>query len=155
MNPSASPLATGSPRGILAIGIFLLFGAVMASLAGTTLVWRGTALDRMWILNPRAYMELAPFGKAVGIPFLLLGFTLAVAGIGWFKYRLLGWRLAVAIIAAQVLGALVNFFMGRAVEGGIGVAIAGALLLYLLRADVQAAFKGSGPQIKHSGSRTG
>jgi hypothetical protein len=131
MNPSAGPPATGSPRGMTAIGIFLLFGAVIASLAGMTLVWRGTALDRMWTVNPRAYKELAPFGKAVGIPFLLLGFTLAVAGMGWFKRRLWGWRLAVGIIASQVLGDLVNMFLGRAVEGGIGVTIAGALLLYL------------------------
>jgi len=123
-----------------AIGIFLFFGALMASLAGATLVWRGTALDRMWALNPRAFRELAPHGNVVGIPFLLLGVTLAVAGIGWFKCRLWGWRLAVAVIATQVLGDLVNAFSGHFVEGGLGVAIAGALLLYLLSANVKAVF---------------
>jgi hypothetical protein len=76
----------------------------MASLAGATLVWRGTALYQMWTLNPRAFRELTPYGKVVGIPFLLLGVTLAVAGVGWFKYRLWGWRLAVGVIATQVLG---------------------------------------------------
>lgn len=134
------PSATRSPRGIAAIGLFLLFGALMASLAGVTLVWRGTPLDRMWTLNPRAFGELAPYGKTVGIPFLLLGVTLAVAGVGWFKGRLWGWRLAVAVIATQVLGDLVNVFRGRVVEGGLGVAIAGALLFYLLSANVKAAF---------------
>jgi hypothetical protein len=79
MNSSAGPRTGGSPRGKTAIGIFLLFGAVMASLAGATLLWRGTALDRMWTLNPRAYKELAPLGKLVGIPFLMLGVLLAVA----------------------------------------------------------------------------
>src|SRR6266705_7150738 len=99
--------ATGrlrSPRGMTGIGTFLLFGAVTASLAGATLLWRGTALDRMWTLNPRAYKELAPLGKVVGIPFLMLGVLLAVACMGWFKRRVWGWRLAVAIIAIQVLG---------------------------------------------------
>jgi hypothetical protein len=38
-----------------AIGVFLFFGAVMASLAGTTLIWRGTFLDHMWVLNALAY----------------------------------------------------------------------------------------------------
>ncbi len=123
-----------------AMGIFLLFGAIMASLAGTTLVWRGTLLDRMWMLNPRAFKELAPHGKAVGIPFLVLGVALAVACVGWFKYRIWGWWLAVALIATQVLANLVNVFAGHLVEGGVGVAIAGVLLLYLLSADVQAAF---------------
>jgi hypothetical protein len=123
-----------------AVGVFLLFGALMASLAGATLLWRGTRLDRMWSLNPRAFKELARHGRAVGIPFLLLGVALAIASVGWFKSRLWGWRLAVAIIAAQVLGDLVNAFSEHAVEGGLGLAIAGALLLYLLSADVKAAF---------------
>ena len=142
MDFSARPPATKSPRGMTAIGIFLLFGALMASLAGATLVWRGTALDRMWALNLRAFRELTHHGRAVGIPFLLLGVALAVAGIGWFKCRLWGWRLAVAVIATQVLGDLVNTFSGHVFEGGLGIAIAGALLLYLLSADVKAVFAG-------------
>jgi hypothetical protein len=132
-----------------AIGVFLLFGAIMSSLAGTTLVWQGTALDRMWILNPGAHKELAPLGKAIGIPFLLLAVTLAVAGMDWFKRRLWGWRLAVAIIATQVLGDLVNAFMGDLVRGGLGFMIAGALLVYLLRPKVRGAFaSGNAPSIR-------
>ena len=137
-------MAKESPRGLSVIGVFLLFGALMACLAGTTLVWAGTALDRAWVLNPGAYKELAPFGKAVGILFLLLGAALAAASIGWFKRRLWGWRLAVAIIAIQVLGDLVNVFLGRVLEGGIGVTIAGALLFYLLRAKVRSVLEGDG-----------
>jgi hypothetical protein len=96
-------LQTKSPKGIIAVGIFLFFAAMMASLAGTTLVWRDSILDRVWAINAPAYARLAPLGKTVGIPFLLLGATLAVAGAGWFKRRLWGWRLAVAIIATQTL----------------------------------------------------
>jgi hypothetical protein len=140
MNSSAGPRTAGSPRGKTAIGIFLLFGAVMASLAGATLLWRGTAFDRMWTLNPRAHEELAPLGKVVGIPFLVLGVLLAVACLGWFKRRVWGWRLAVAIIAIQVLGDLVNAIRGDVVRGGVGFVIAGGLLVYLLRPEVRAAF---------------
>ena len=57
-----------SHTGITAMGIFLFFGAAMASLAGVTLIWRGTILDRMWAINAPAYRQLAPFGKTVGIP---------------------------------------------------------------------------------------
>lgn len=123
-----------------AIGVFLLFGAVMASLAGTTLTWPGTYLDRMWTLNQRAYDQLAPLGRVVGIPFLLLAVVLAFAGVGWLKFRVWGWRLAVAIIAIQVSGDLVNAFMGDVVRGGIGLVIAGAILVYLLRPAVRAVF---------------
>ncbi len=112
----------------------------MASLAGTTLVWQGSALDRIWSLNPHTHEELAPFGRAVGIPFLLLAATLAVASVGWFKRRRWGWSLAVVIIATQVLGDLVNIFRGDLLRGGIGFLIAGALLLYLLRPRLRSAF---------------
>ena len=44
----------------------------MASLAGLTLAFPGTAMDRIWILNSRAYQQLAPLGKEVGIPVPLL-----------------------------------------------------------------------------------
>jgi hypothetical protein len=140
MNSSVGPRKAGSPHGKTAIGIFLLFGAVMASLAGATLLWRGTAFDHIWTLNPRAYKELAPLGKVVGIPFLMLGVLLAVACMGWFKRRVWGWRLAVAIIAIQVSGDLVNAFRGDVVRGGVGFVIAGGLLVYLLRSEVRAAF---------------
>ena len=133
----------------MAVGIFLFFGAIMASFAGTTLVWPGTTLDRLWTFNPRAYKEVAPHGKAVGIPFLLLGVTLAVAGMGWCKRCLWGWRLAVGIIAVQVLGDLVNAFMGDLVGGSVGFIIAGALLVYLLRPEVKAAFaSGNAPSVR-------
>jgi len=36
----------------------------MSSLAGTTLLWWATVLDRMWVLNPTAYQQLEPFGTA-------------------------------------------------------------------------------------------
>jgi hypothetical protein len=124
----------------IAIGIFLFFGAIMASLATTTLLWRGTALDRLWALNPIAYKQLAPLGRTVGILFLLLSAALTTAGIGWFRRRLWGWRLAVVIIAIQVLGDLVNCVRGDWLRGGTGVIIAGALLLFLLRPRIRATF---------------
>jgi hypothetical protein len=131
------------PCGITAVGVFLFFGAIMASLAGTTLTWPGTSLDRMWALNPTAHKQLATFAKPAGIFFLLLAAVLASAGTGWFKQRLWGWRLAVAVIATQVLGDLVNFFRGDYWRGGVGFSIATALLFYLLRPAVRAVFNGA------------
>jgi hypothetical protein len=129
-----------SPRTMTAIGVFLFFGALMASLAGTTLIWQGTFFAKIWVLNASAYRQLAPFGKTVGVPFLVLSAALAAAGVGWFGRRLWGWRLAVVIIAAQALGDLVSIFMGHFVRGATGVTIAGALLFYVLRPEVRTAF---------------
>jgi hypothetical protein len=118
----------------------LFFGAIMAGLAATTLLWRTTNLTRIWVLNPKAYKQLAPLGSTVGIFFLLLGAALATAGIGWFRRRLWGWRLAVVIIAIQVLGDLINCVRGDLLRGGTGLFIAGALLLFLLQPKVRVMF---------------
>jgi hypothetical protein len=77
----------------------LVLWRCLASLAGTTLIWQGTLLDNMWVLNASAYRQLAPFGKTVGVPFLVLSAVLVATGVGWFGRHLWGWRLAVAIIA--------------------------------------------------------
>jgi hypothetical protein len=141
---------TNHRRGITAFGIFLLLGALAASLAGMTLIWRGSALDHIWALNPRGYCQLVPFGKTAGLLFLFLGATLAAAGIGWFKRYGWSWRLALAIMTIHVVGDIVNIALGHAVEGAIGVAAGGALLFYLLRGSVRAVFKRCGPETSSS-----
>jgi hypothetical protein len=112
----------------------------MSGLAGMTLVWRGTTLDRMWALNPTAYRKLAPLGGAVGPLVLLLSATMAFASVGWFRRRFWGWGLTVGIISTQVAGDSINLIRGDFVRGCTGLAIAGALLLYLLRPKVRTTF---------------
>ena len=128
-------------HGLTAFGVFLFWGAAMATLASVTLVWRGTMLDHIWSLNPRAYNQLGPLGYKAGILLLVVAGALAVAGIGWFNRRHWAWSLAVAIIGTQIAGDFVNLYLGSVIEGAIGVAAAGALLFYLLRPPVRAAFR--------------
>ncbi len=130
----------GKPPGFAAIGVFLFFGATMASLAATTLLLPGTFLDRTWTLNPTAYKRLSPLGSKGGVLFLLLAVILVASGIGWFRRRHWGWTLAVVIIGIQVVGDIINLIRGDWLRGGTGVIIAGALLLYLLTPRVRAAF---------------
>src|SRR5262249_27006641 len=122
------------------------WGASMAFLAGITLVWRGTILDRIWALNPRAYKELAPFGKTVGILLLLIAAILVADSIGWFKRYVWGWRIGAAIIEMRMLGDSGNVFLGRIVEGVMGLVIAGALFFYIVRRGTRAVFRHHGSQ---------
>ncbi len=112
----------------------------MAFVAGTTLVWPGTFLDRLWMLNTRAYTQLAPLGYPVGIAFLLLGTILALAGVGWFLRHFWGWFLAVIVVATQVVGNLVNAVRGDLLRGSVGLMLASALLYFLLRPQVRGVF---------------
>jgi hypothetical protein len=133
--------AAGSKTpGFTTVGIFFFFGAVTASFAAITLLWQGTALDRLWEMNPSAHRELAPLGNKVGVLFLLLAASLTMTGIGWFRRRRWGWRLAIIIIATQVLGDIVNCVRGDLLRGGIGLIIAGALFLFLLQRKLRATF---------------
>jgi hypothetical protein len=136
-------LAEKLPPDIVAMGVFLFFGATMAALAGITLTWPGTPLDKIWLLNPRAYHQMAPMGRGVGVLFLLLSGTMTIAGVGWFQRKLWAWRLAVIIISTQVAGDVVNFARGDHLAGTFGVAIASALLVYLLSRKVRAVFADS------------
>ncbi len=140
-------LRTKLPRGFKSVGIFLFFGFVMASLAGTALLWPGTPLDGMWALNASAFKQLVPFGRAIGVPFLVLGLALFAAGVGWFGQRRWGWKLAVAIIAIQIAGDLTSMLMGDVIRGAAGVAIAGALFFYMTSSPVRAVFAKSRIQI--------
>jgi hypothetical protein len=113
----------------------------MAAFAGTTLIWPGTTLDKLWCLNEPARLQLQPASTIVGPLFFLLTITLAIAALGWFKQRIWGWRLAVLIISTQVVGDFVNVFKGDFIRGCVGVLIAGCLLFYLVRSNIRTAFK--------------
>lgn len=122
---------------VAAIGFFLLFGAVMAALAGFLLLVPGTALDRMWVLNPRAHAQLLPYSQVMGPLFFVLSVVLAVTAWGWFHVRNWAWKLAIVIMCTQIVGDLVNILRGDLLRGGVGLVIASAFLLCLLSARIR------------------
>lgn len=112
----------------------------MAMLAGVTLIFPGTALDRVWVLNPSGHAGLAALGRPIGLLFPVLSFALLAAGIGWLKRRLWGWTLAVLLIGGNVLGDSIRVASGAWLQGIVGVLIAGALLSYLVTPRVRQTF---------------
>lgn len=118
----------------------MVFGACMALLASITLTWPGTALDQSWKLNPHTHARLASLGRNAGLLFLILALALGLSAFGWFQRRRWGWLCATVLIATQILGAIINAVSGNTAQGLVGATIASALLAYLLRPTVRAAF---------------
>jgi hypothetical protein len=112
----------------------------MASLAAITLHWRGTALDRLWALNPTAYKQLAPLSRLVGVLFLAIGAALFTGKNRMVPTPPLGMETRGCNHRAQVLGDVVNCVRGDWLRGGIGVVIASTLLLFLLQPRIRATF---------------
>jgi hypothetical protein len=127
-------------KAVFAIGFFLAFATCAASYAALTLLFPGTILDRAWALNPRAHAQLAPLGRSIGLAFSLLALLSLITTFGWFRRRLWAWRLCVAGIFVQSLGDFVNFFRGDHVAGALGILLATALLVWLLRPNLRSAF---------------
>jgi hypothetical protein len=78
----------------------------------------------------------------MAVPFLVLAASLFLAGVGWFRRRLWGWRLGLALIAINLAGDLYNLiFRHEVLKGFIGVVIAGMLLVYMSREQVKSYFR--------------
>jgi hypothetical protein len=119
------------PWGLVAIGVFFVFGTIMAAYAAVTLLKPGTALDWLWMLNKTGHAQLASFGKGAGLGFAALSALMCAASVGWFRRRYWGWALGTTIIAVNAVGDLVNLVRGEHLKGALGVAIAGLLLIYM------------------------
>jgi hypothetical protein len=130
------------PAGFVPIGIFFYFGATMATYAAITLAVPGTFLDHAWKLNSDGHVGLAALGRIMAVPLLVLAAALFLAGLGWFRRRLWGWRFGVALIAINLAGDLYNIVFRRQVlKGFIEVVIAGLLLIYMSRKQVRSYFR--------------
>jgi hypothetical protein len=131
---------SSSKRILIAVGVFFYFAMTMALYAAITLLCPGTALDKLWSLNPDAHRQLLEFRKVAGLGFVILAGVAAVAGVGWFRRRLWGWQLAVFGMSVQILGDCVNVMRGDFLRGGLGLLIGTALLAYLLSHKVRKNF---------------
>jgi len=112
---------------IIGIGMFLAFGSAMIALAGTMLIWPGTRLDTLWLLNESAHEELRKAASHIGPLFWALAIILIAVAIGWFRQRVWGFHLTVAVLCTQVVGDLVNLARGDLLRGVAGVLIGGVL----------------------------
>jgi len=97
-------------------------------------------MEEIWRLYPARRASLMPYHDWLGPGFLMLAVVMVAASIGCFRQREWGWWLTVAIFAANGLSDAAQIVLGHFLEGGVGVAVAGAILFYLTRPKVRGLF---------------
>ena len=116
------------------LAAFFAFGALMAGSTALALLFPGSPLEALWSLKPDARRGFESLGAPASIA-LMAAVSLAsgAAAAGLWHERLWGVRLAMGILAVNLLGDVLNATVGGDPRSWIGVPIAALLLLYLAR----------------------
>jgi hypothetical protein len=135
------------PRGIMAFIVFFLVGTLISFLAGLSLLVPSTFFQGMWRVNPRGHNGLVRIGLWAVVLLFAASISCAAAAIGLWRRARWGHGVAVALIAINLLSDIANALMATEPRAIVGIPIAFALLLYLLRKPVRNYFKHRSPII--------
>jgi hypothetical protein len=133
-------MPTAKPIGIYLVAVFFAVATFILVGVGAALLLPGSAAEAIWRLYPARRALLMPYRDWLGPGFLLLAVVMVSGSIGCFRGRKWGWGLAVTIFAINGLGDATQIFLVHFLEGGVGVAVAGAILFYLTRPKVCSLF---------------
>lgn len=128
------------PAGITALSIFFLFGATMSFIAFVSLLFPGSILEPMWRLNPRAHEGFAVMGVWAIVLMCVVSVACASAAVGLWHGARWGYRLAIILLAINLLGDIVNVALGTEPRAVVGVPIVLALLAFLMSRRVRSFF---------------
>jgi hypothetical protein len=129
------------PGGITALSIFFGAGAAISLTSAVALVFPGSFLEPMWRLNPRARTAFAGLDPWAPVLLAVVCAACAAAALGLWRGRRWGHRLAIALIAINLAGDLVNVALGIEPRAIAGVPVAALILLYLGSARVRSFFR--------------
>jgi hypothetical protein len=112
--------------GVFLIAIFFAVATCILLGVGMALLKPGSMLEVIWKFYPARRSLLMPNRMWLGPGFLILAIVMVFASIGCFRRRVWGWWLAVAIFFINGLSDAGQILVGHFLEGGIGLAAAGA-----------------------------
>ena len=130
------------PAGVTALSIFFIFGACMSFIAFASLLFPGSFLEPVWRLNPRAREAFAGMGACAVVLMCFVSAACAAAALGLWRGARWGHRLAVALLAVNLLGDIANVITGTEPRALVGVPVVAALLMYLMSGRVRRFFRG-------------
>jgi uncharacterized membrane protein (DUF2068 family) len=128
-------------QGITALSVFFLAGAAISLTASLSLLRPNSFLESMWRLNPRAQENLSSLGPVGSFLLATVSLFCATAAIGLWRGSRWGHRLAIGLIATNLVGDITNVMLGTEPRAIVGIPIAAAVLLYLLSKKVRSSFR--------------
>ena len=124
---------TSRPRLITALSIFFLVGAMISLTASIPLLHPDSFLKSMWRLNPRAHENLSGLGLWAVVLLSAVSVFCAAAAVGLWRESRWGYRIAIGLMAVNLVGDVTNVVLGTEPRAIVGVPIAAAILIYLIR----------------------
>jgi len=121
------------PIGLVLLSSFFVFGSVMAFLALMGLLLPGGLLEPIWRLNPEAHTALRNLRMWGVLLMSAVAIACALAAIGLWIRAQWGLRLAVGILAVNLLSDVLTAVTRGDLRTLIGVPIGAAMIFYLLR----------------------
>lgn len=134
-------IAENLSRTQIALVSFFILAALLCFIAGFTVLFPGTPLSAIWRIKPVEFAQLTALRPWTGLGFFLLSGIMGLTAWGCLHGRLWGWRLAVAIFAANAVGGVGQIFAGHISEGILGIIVVAVIALWLTRPQVKAAFQ--------------
>ena len=132
------------PIGITALSLFFLFGAGASFVSFISLLFPGSFLEPIWRLNPRARAGLGGMGVWAVILMGSVWLACALAAVGVWRGARWGYWLAVSLVAINLLGDILNVFLGTEPRAEIGIPIALVILAFLMSRLVRRFFLSEG-----------
>ena len=129
------------PRGITALSIFFLAGALVSLTASASLLLPGSIIEPMWRVNPRAHKHLSDLGWWSSVLLFAVSVSCGLAASGLWRRAAWGYKIAVGLIAINLVADVANALMGNEPRAIVGVPIALAILIYLFSKKVRVSFK--------------
>jgi len=120
------------PTGMKVLVVFFAFGATACAVTVAALLTPGGTLDIVWRLNPEAHLGFQKIGATPSVLLMFVVGTACVwAAVGLARQKEWGRRLAMGILAVNLIGDSVGAVVRHDPRTLIGLPIGGAMMAYL------------------------
>ena len=119
--------------GITLLVIFFAAGALICLVTMLALAFPGGFLEPIWRLKPEARIEFQQIGSWSVAVMAVVGAACGLAAVGLARNAEWGRRLAIGILAVNLIGDSLNASLRHDARTLIGLPIGGLMILYLLK----------------------